>query len=117
MKQWQKSIDSYTTIIDNFPNDAQMFFTRALAFQQAGSSPNALNDLNKAIQLASREYQYYFFRSRVKSQMGDHAGSKNDLKASYALLNEQLKIRKLDEKEMKMLQVIQKLLNDKQSLN
>jgi hypothetical protein len=49
--------------------------------------------------------------------MGDHAGSKNDLKASYALLNEQLKIRKLDEKEMKMLQVIQKLLNDKQSLN
>ena len=117
MKQWQKSIDSYTTIIDNFPNDAQMYFTRALAFQQSGSLPNALNDLNKAIQLASREYQYYFFRSRVKSQMGDQTGSKNDLKASYALLNEQLKIRKLDEKEMKMLQVIQKLLNDKESLN
>ena len=113
MKQWQKSIDSYTIIIDNFPKDANMFFTRALAFQQAGNLPDALNDLNKAIQLASGEYQYYFFRSRIKSQMGDQTGSKNDLKASYALLNEQLKIRKLDEKELTMLSVIQKLINDK----
>jgi tetratricopeptide (TPR) repeat protein len=112
IKQWQKSIDSYSAVIDNFPNDAKIFFSRGLAFQQAGLLPNALTDLDKAIQLAPQEYPYFFFRARIRSQIGDRKGSQNDLRTSESLLKEQKSKRRLDQAEENLLKSIQKMLNE-----
>jgi tetratricopeptide (TPR) repeat protein len=112
MKRWQETINAFTAIIDNFPEDAKIFLSRGLAFQQSGNFQEALNDFNKAVQLGPDEYAYYYFRSRIRNQMGDNAGFKSDLKTSAALLNEQRTKRKLDKEEQNLLSLIQKLLKD-----
>ena len=110
-KQWPRAIDAYTTIIDNFPDNALMFFDRSLTYMQSGNLQKALDDVNNAIRIDQGKYAYYFQRSRIRYQLGDQTGYKSDLKASSAFLNEQSKIRKLDKKEQEMLSMIQKLLN------
>ncbi|MCX6301436.1 MAG: tetratricopeptide repeat protein, partial [Bacteroidia bacterium] len=112
MKRWKEAILAFTTIIDNFPEDAKVFLSRGLAFQQSENLQEALNDLNKAVQLGPDEYPYYYFRSRLRYQMGDNSGYKSDLKTSAVLLNEQRIKRKLDKEEQDLLSLIQKLLND-----
>jgi tetratricopeptide (TPR) repeat protein len=111
MKRWQLAIDAFTTIIDNFPEDAKTFISRGLAFQQSGDLPQALNDFNKAVQLGPDEYAYYYFRSGIRHQMGDNAGYKSDLNTSATLLKEQKTKRKLDKEEQDLLTLIEKQLN------
>jgi tetratricopeptide (TPR) repeat protein len=111
MKRWPQAIDAFTTIIDNFPEDAKTFLSRGLAYQQSGNLQEALNDVNKAVQLNPGEYASYYFRSGIRHQMGDGAGYKSDLKTSAALLKEQSAKRKLDKAEQDLLSLIQKLLN------
>jgi tetratricopeptide (TPR) repeat protein len=110
LKQYQPAIDAYTTIINNFPEDASIFCTRGLAIQQLGNLPKALNDLNHAILLDPSDYIYYYFRSTIKYQLGDKAGYKSDLKTSSSILYEQEKKRKLNEKEQEILSIIEKQL-------
>lgn len=111
-KRWQEAVDVYTTIINNFPDDATMFYNRSLILLQSGNSPKALDDINNAIRLDPIKYIYFLHRSRIRYQLDDKAGFKSDLKASSALLNEQLKKRKPNKKELEILSTIQKLLND-----
>jgi tetratricopeptide (TPR) repeat protein len=111
MKRWQLAIDAFTTIIDNFPEDAKTFISRGLAFQQSGDLPQALNDFNKAVQLGPDKYAYYYFRSGIRHQMGDNAGYKSDLNTSATLLKEQKTKRKLDKEEQDLLTLIEKQLN------
>jgi len=112
MKRWQEAIKAFTAIIDNFPEDAKIFLSRGLAFQLSGNLQEALNDFNKAVQQGPDEYAYYYFRSRIRNQMGDNAGFKSDLKTSSALLNTKKAKRKLDKEEQDLLSSIQKLLNE-----
>ena len=112
-RKWQEAINAYSTIIENFPENATMLYNRSLTLQQSGNPAKALDDINNAIRLDPVKYNYFFHRSRIRYQLGDKAGFKSDLKASLNLLNEQLSKRKLDEKELDMLSTIQKLLNDK----
>ena len=116
-KKWQEAVDVYTTIINNFPEDAAMFYNRSLTFHQSGNLPKALDDINNAIRHDPINYIYFLHRSRIRYQLGDKAGYKSDLKASYAFLNEQRKKRKLHEKELEILSTIQKQLKDTTSAN
>jgi tetratricopeptide (TPR) repeat protein len=111
-KQWPQAIDEYNIIINNYPGNATMYFNRSLTFQQSGNLQKALDDVNNAIRIDQGKYAYYFQRSRIRYQLGDQTGYKSDLKASSALLNEQSKKRKLDKKELEILSMIQKLLNN-----
>jgi tetratricopeptide (TPR) repeat protein len=110
-RQWPQAIDAYNTIINNFPENATMFYNRSLTFQQAGNLQKALDDINNAIRIDQSKYSYYFHRSRIRYQLDDQNGYKSDLHASNALLNDLSKTRKLDKKEIEMLSMIQKLLN------
>ena len=112
LKQWPQAIDEYNIIINNYPGNATMYFNRSLTFQQSGNLQKALDDVNNAIRIDRGKYAYYFQRSRIRYQLGDQTGYKSDLKASSALLNEQSKTRKLDKKELEILSMIQKLLNN-----
>jgi tetratricopeptide (TPR) repeat protein len=111
MKRWEDAINAFSAIIDNFPEEAKIYVSRGLAFQQLKNLQAALNDFNKAVQIEPDGYAYYYFRSRIRNQLGDN-GYKGDLKTSAALLNEQMAKRKLDKEEQGLLALIQKLLND-----
>jgi tetratricopeptide (TPR) repeat protein len=111
MRRWPQAIDAFSTLIDNFSEDAKTFLSRGLAFQQSGNLQEALNDFNKAVQLSPGEYAYYYFRSGIRHQMGDNSGYKSDLKTSASLLMKQSAKRKLDKEEQDLLTLIQKLLN------
>ncbi len=111
-KQWQQAIEAFTTIINNFPDNATMLYNRSLTFQKLGNLQKALDDVNDAISIDPANYAFYFHRSSIKYQLEDKAGSKIDLNTSSALLDEQQKRRKLSVKEMEMLSTIQKLLKD-----
>jgi len=108
MKQWPQAIDTYTMIIVNFPEEVKIFFNRSLAYQASGDLQKALGDLNQAIRMDPNEYTYFYFRSRIKNQMGDQAGYNSDLKTTGLLLKEQSKKRKLDKIELDLLTQIQK---------
>jgi tetratricopeptide (TPR) repeat protein len=108
LKQWQQAIESYTTIFENFPEDIKILFSRSLAFQGSGDFQKALEDLNRAIQMDPSEYTYFYFRSRIKNQLGDKTGYDSDLKTTAVLLKEQSKKRKLDKIELDLLSSIQK---------
>jgi tetratricopeptide (TPR) repeat protein len=112
MKKWQEAVDVYTTIINNFPGDAAMYYNRSLIDQQLGDLLKALEDVNTAVRLDQHAYLYVLHRSRVQFQLGDKAGYQSDLKASSALLNAQSKKRKLTDKEQDILSTIQKLLSE-----
>lgn len=111
MKKWQEAINAYTAIINNFPEEAKIFLSRGLCFQQLRILREALTDYNKAIEIDPEGYAYYYFRSGLRNQMGDHAGYMSDLKTSAVLLNVQKNKRKLDREEEDLFVFIQKLLN------
>jgi tetratricopeptide (TPR) repeat protein len=112
LKKWLEAVDVYTTMINNFPEDAAMFYNRSFAFHESGYLPKALDDVNNAIRYDPVNYLYFLHRSRIRYQLDDKAGYKSDLKASYTLLNEQSKKRKLNEKEGEILSTIKKQLKD-----
>ncbi len=80
MKQWSQAIKAYTEMIENFSAEPRTLLSRGLAFQQSGNLSAALSDLNMAVQLEPGEYPYYYFRSGIRSQMGDQSGAQSDLK-------------------------------------
>jgi tetratricopeptide (TPR) repeat protein len=112
MKQWPQAIKAYTEIIDNFSAEPKILLSRSLAFQQSGNLPAALNDLNVAVSLEPKEYPYYYFRAGIRSQMGDRAGAKSDLQASYDLLKIEQSKRKLEKAESDLLSSVQKQLRN-----
>jgi hypothetical protein len=62
--------------------------------------------------LSSSSIPNSFNRARLQYQLGNNAGYKSDLNASYPLLNEQRKRGRLTEKEEGILSTIQKQLED-----
>jgi tetratricopeptide (TPR) repeat protein len=112
LKKWNEAIDVYTAIILNFPDDAAMFYNRSLTYLQYSNLPDALDDVNTSIDLDPVKYMYFLHRSRVRFLLGDKDGFKSDVKASSALLNEELKNRKPTAKEQEILSTIQRLLSD-----
>lgn len=110
LKQLPQAIDAYTSIINNFPEDASIYVSRGLAIQQSGNLAEALRDLNHAIILDPSQFIYYYFRSTIKSQSGDKTGYKNDLRVCASLLYKQKKQRELSKEEKELLSVIEKQL-------
>ena len=110
LKEWQKSIDAYTAVIENFTEDAKIFFRRGLSFQQNGNLAEALNDLSKAVQLEPESYAYHYFRAMIRTKMGDSQGLVKDLETAEKLLKTEQLIRKLDKTELDLLTTIQKQL-------
>jgi len=111
-KRWQEAADVYTTIINNFPDDAGMYYNRSLSCIQVNNLTGALDDVNNSINLDPEKYMYFLHRSRIKYLLGDRSGFKSDVNASSALLNEELRNRKPTAKEQEVLATIQRLLND-----
>jgi tetratricopeptide (TPR) repeat protein len=109
-KQYQPALDVYTTIVNNFPEDASGFYMRGLIFQLSGNMPKALDDMNQAILLDRSNHIYYYNRSAIKYELGDRTGSKNDLKASSSILYEKEKKGQLTEEEREILSAIKKQL-------
>ena len=52
----------YTMMIEQNPNNGDMYFNRALAYTKMGGIMNAINDYSKAIELNENDAEAYFNR-------------------------------------------------------
>lgn len=52
----------YTMMIEQNPNNGDMYFNRALAYARMGGLVNAINDYSKAIELNKEDVEAYFNR-------------------------------------------------------
>jgi tetratricopeptide (TPR) repeat protein len=105
-KQWQKAIDSYTKIIDNFPERKKFHYDRGLSYEQKGDLQKALEDLNLVIAFYPKEYTCYYVRARINSKLGDREGFSRDIRTTAAILKEISQIRDLTQEEQKILSSI-----------
>jgi len=112
LKKWQQALDVYSTLIVNFPGDAQLYYNRSLTYLNYNSLQISLDDIDTAIRLDSAKYIYFLHRSRIRYLLGDKTGFRSDVKVSSDLLNEQLRSRKPNAKEQEILSTIQRLLSD-----
>ena len=95
-------------LLTTFLKRQKYILSRGLCFQQLRNLREALNDINKAVELDPEGYAYYYFRSGLRNQMGDNAGYKSDLKTSAVLLNDKRLKGNLTKKRKICLSFIQK---------
>jgi len=109
-KYWQKSIDSYTLLIKNFPAEADFFTKRSIANMQLGNRSQALDDLKRAQNLSPNDYSILYNLANLKITLGDKLGAKKDLGKITTLLVEIKKKRSLDDAESKLQTLISEQL-------
>lgn len=63
-----RSIDNYSRLLVQSPNDAKLHFGRGMDFMLVQDYENALNDINRAIALAPDFLQPYFVRAVILSK-------------------------------------------------
>lgn len=112
-KQHQLAVESFTILIDNFPDDAGAFFQRGVAFQQMGKLQEALRDINNAIQVNPGNYIYYYMRSDLKEKMHDQPGFVSDLEQAYALLKDKQRKTQLNKQEQEVYNYISEVFKQK----
>ena len=63
-----RSIDNYSELMQQRPNDANLYFGRAMDFMLVQDYDNALSDINKAIELNPELSQSYFVKAVILSK-------------------------------------------------
>ena len=103
MKQWQKSIESLSMLIENYPPEPDFFSKRSIAYMQLGNRLEALADMNKAQNLSPNDYSILYGLANLKKSGGDDLGAKNDLEKATFLLSEKKKKGNLNDAESRLL--------------
>ena len=85
-------IDELSKRIENNPNDANIYFVRAVNYGLVQDFENAIDSYNKAILLNSNNALYYFNRANIRYKMLDYESSSKeiDLKKQSVSLNSKL---------------------------
>ncbi len=63
-----RSIDNYSMLMDKSPNDAKVYFGRAIDLMLVQDFESALNDIDKAIELDENMSQAYFVKAVILSK-------------------------------------------------
>ena len=63
-----RSIDNYSELMQQRPNDSNLYFGRAMDFMLVQDYDNALSDINKAIELNPELSQSYFVKAVILSK-------------------------------------------------
>jgi len=80
LKQYQKAIDDYTTMLKLSPNDDNAYRKRAGVYELMGDYKNAIADYSKGIdQSLDGAGPFYFGRSRCYNKIGQSALAQKDL--------------------------------------
>jgi len=78
-KKYSEAISDFSRVLEIDPNLDQARVARAMACQAAGRIPEALEDLNVAIQHEFSETRIWFLRSAVHQQLGNQEAAERDL--------------------------------------
>jgi tetratricopeptide (TPR) repeat protein len=76
---YEEAIETYTAILQNNPNDAITYNSRAFVYRKLGDFEKSLTDYEKAIGLESDVYDYYFGKYFLLLDMDDKDGAKTVL--------------------------------------
>ena len=78
-KKYAEAISDFSRVLEIDPNLDQARVARAMACQAAGRLPEALEDLNVAVQHEFSETRIWFLRSAVHQQLGNQEAAAKDL--------------------------------------
>jgi tetratricopeptide (TPR) repeat protein len=106
LKRWKKSLETLTSLIDNYPPEPVFFSNRSFANLQLGNRSQALADLKKAQNLLPNDYSILYELAILKRTMGDNLGAKKDFEKIASLLSEKKKKGRLNNAETKLLFMI-----------
>ncbi len=79
LKEYQRSINLYTQVIELTPKLSQVFCKRGIAHYLLGNDPNAIDDLSKAINLDPSNLDAINFMGYLKVLSNDFNGAIEDL--------------------------------------
>lgn len=110
----KKAIGADSTYYDAYKNQfyLNLILGRSKSKEDMSYREIARRLIDRQIMQNPGEYPYYYFRSGIRSQMGDKAGAVSDLKTSADLLKIQQSKRKLEKAESDLLSSIQKQLKN-----
>ena len=79
-QQFQEAIEYYNKAIELYPHGVQSEYhaNRAVAYQTIGNIEQAMNDINKAIELNCNNYYCYLWRAAIKKDLQDFEGAIKD---------------------------------------
>ena len=104
--EYNKAIKLYKNAIKKTSNSdetfAEYYFNLAIMYKNINFTKNALNSINKAIEIKDDNYKFYFERAEIKNLLNDKSKDQ-DLEKAYNLLKEYLS----DEDYIEVLKVIE----------
>ncbi|MBO3458983.1 tetratricopeptide repeat protein [Aetokthonos hydrillicola Thurmond2011] len=71
------------------PNDANVYYNRAVLLHELGDDLNAVSDFDRAIELNPRDANSYFHRAGARYGLGDQPGTIQDLQLAAKLFRAQ----------------------------
>jgi len=75
----QRAFETFNDAVRKFPGNAEAYYKRGRILFQRNQLPEALKDLNKALELR-KDLNFYVTRGIIKLKMGDHQSAITDLK-------------------------------------
>ncbi len=104
--EYNKAIKLYKNVIKKTPKSdetlAEYYFNLAIIYKNMNFTQNALNSINKAIEIKDDNYNFYFERAEIKNLLNNKSKDQ-DLEKAYNLLKEYLS----DEDYIEVLKVIE----------
>ncbi|MGB0850610.1 MAG: tetratricopeptide repeat protein [Bacteroidia bacterium] len=83
-KQWEEAMNAWNAMIIRHPNDASYYNERGVCKFNLRFK-HAIQDFDKAIELAPNNAYYYSCRAYIKDKTGDTEGSVTDYQKAYEL--------------------------------
>ncbi|MBK8192282.1 MAG: tetratricopeptide repeat protein [Lewinellaceae bacterium] len=77
-KQYERSLDDLSKYLEVVPDDAEILYNRALTLVNLNRLPDALKDLDHALEVNPDFDRAYRARGNVRLQLGDERGSNAD---------------------------------------
>ena len=100
----QDSLNDFNLSLKRNPRNSKCYALRGILFYfYFKSYQNALEDLNQAIKLDSKNWRNYLTRGRIKESLGDIQGTGDDIKHAKKLLNEFPSLEPISDSDRKLI--------------
>ncbi|WP_013325421.1 tetratricopeptide repeat protein [Gloeothece verrucosa] len=86
---YQGAIEDFTEVIRLYPNSAEAYYNRGIAYSKLGNSGAAMADYNKAVELNPNLAEAYVDRAQIYSGLGKTSDALKDLKRAADLFKQQ----------------------------
>lgn len=82
---YQEAIDAATAIIEEYPEAAEAYLLRGVAYTQLNNANRAIDDFTRAIRILPYDWTAYTFRAGVYAQSGQVGDALNDYDTAIEL--------------------------------